>query len=185
MQLAFLVLALLVGAAIPDQDLERLQRLDGGIATYLTNSSECQSRIPVTDYTASVTAFKVGELDMVWYGGLKGVQARLQGPGGHAVVQRDIDEQFHCVVIVSKKSGITDPAGLKGHTFTFGSESSTSGRLMPWSFLARARIKLEDFKGQNGFSCPLRQACVRLRSTPSNLLREAAHARRSAIRRDP
>jgi phosphonate transport system substrate-binding protein len=106
----------------------------------------------VTDYTASVTAFKVGELDLVWYGGLTGVQARLQVPGTHAIVQRDIDEQFHCVFIANKATGITDLAGLKGHTFTFGSESSTSGRLMPQYFLEQAGVKLDDFKGKSGFS---------------------------------
>jgi len=165
-QLSVLMLALLVGcgkdsarskpltiSAIPDQDPERLQRLYGGIATYLSKELGVPvSYRPVTDYTASVTAFKVGELDLVWYGGLTGVQARLQVPGAHAVVQRDIDEQFHCVIIVNKQSNITDLAGLKGHTFTFGSESSTSGRLMPQYFLLQAGIKLGDFRGQNGFS---------------------------------
>jgi len=165
-QLSVLMLTLLVGcgkdsarskpltiSAIPDQDPERLQRLYGGIATYLSKELGVPvSYRPVTDYTASVTAFKVGELDLVWYGGLTGVQARLQVPGAHAVVQRDIDEQFHCVIIVNKQSNITDLAGLKGHTFTFGSESSTSGRLMPQYFLLQAGIKLGDFRGQNGFS---------------------------------
>jgi phosphonate transport system substrate-binding protein len=166
-QFAFLLLVLLVGcgkdaskskqpftiSAIPDQDPERLQRLYGGVATYLSKELGVPvSYRPVTDYTASVTAFKVGELDMVWYGGLTGVQARLQVPGAHAIAQRDIDDQFHCVVIVNKKTDIADLSGLKEHTFTFGSESSTSGRLMPQYFLAQAGVKLGDFKGQNGFS---------------------------------
>lgn len=166
-QFAFFALALLVGckrdpsranqpftiSAIPDQDPERLQRLYGGVATYLSKELGVPvSYRPVIDYTASVTAFKVGELDMVWYGGLTGVQARLQAPGAHAIAQRDIDDQFHCVIIVNKKTDISDLAGLRGHTFTFGSESSTSGRLMPQHFLAQAGIKLDDFKGQNGFS---------------------------------
>lgn len=140
-------------SAIPDQDPEKLQRLYGGVASYL--SKELGVSVvyrPVTDYTASVTAFKVGELDMVWYGGLTGVQARVQVPGAHAIAQRDIDAQFHSVFIVNKKSDISDLAGLKGHTFTFGSESSTSGRLMPQYFLEQAGIKLDDFKGKNGFS---------------------------------
>lgn len=140
-------------SAIPDQDPEKLQRLYGGVATYL--SKELGVPVvyrPVTDYTASVTAFKVGELDMVWYGGLTGVQARLQVPGAHAIAQRDIDDQFHCVFIANKDTDITDLASLKGHTFTFGSESSTSGRLMPQYFLEAAGIKLDDFKGKNGYS---------------------------------
>ena len=114
---------------------------------------------PVTDYTAAVTAFKVGDLDMVWFGGLTGVQARLQVPGAEAIAQRDIDSQFHSLFIANKKSGIQpiqDLKGLttlKGHSFTFGSESSTSGRLMPQYFLQQAGVKLEgDFKGQAGFS---------------------------------
>src|SRR5439155_11320376 len=66
-------------SAIPDQDPERLQRLYGGVASFLSKELGVPvSYRPVTDYTASVTAFKVGELDMVWYGGLTGVQARLQ-----------------------------------------------------------------------------------------------------------
>jgi len=140
-------------SAIPDQDPEKLQRLYGGVASYLAQELGVPVVYrPVTDYTASVTAFKVGELDLVWYGGLTGVQARLQVPDAHAIAQRDIDDQFHCVFIANQATDITDLAGLKGHTFTFGSEASTSGRLMPQYFLAQAGIKLDDFKGQNGFS---------------------------------
>lgn len=140
-------------SAIPDQDPERLQRLYGGVAAYLAR--ELGTPVvykPVTDYTASVTAFKVGDLDLVWYGGLTGVQARLQVPGARAIVQRDIDGAFHSVFIAHKGSGIADLAGLKGRSFTFGSESSTSGRLMPQYFLRQSGIQLGDFKGQVGFS---------------------------------
>ena len=62
--------------AIPDQDPEKLQRLYGKLADYL--SAELGVPVvykPVTDYTASVTAFSIGDLDMVWFGGLTGVQA--------------------------------------------------------------------------------------------------------------
>jgi phosphonate transport system substrate-binding protein len=143
----------LVISAIPDQDPEKLQRLYGDVAAYLSEalSIPVQYR-PVTDYAASVTAFKVGDLDLVWYGGLTGVQARIQVPGAQAIAQRDIDEQFTSVFIANKASGITDLTGLKGHTFTFGSESSTSGRLMPQYFLQKEGIQLSDFTGEPGFS---------------------------------
>jgi phosphonate transport system substrate-binding protein len=145
--------------AIPDQDPEKLQRLYGKLAQYL----EAELKVPVvykpvTDYTAAVTAFKVNDLDMVWFGGLTGVQARLQVPGASAIAQRDIDANFHTVLIATVKSGIQpikdakDLTTLNGRTFTFGSESSTSGRLMPQYFLEEAGVKLEDFKGQVGFS---------------------------------
>lgn len=140
-------------SAIPDQDPERLQRLYGGVAAYLARELGVPVVYrPVTDYTASVTAFKVGDLDLVWYGGLTGVQARLQVPGAHAIVQRDIDGEFHSVFIAHKGSGIQGLADLRGRSFTFGSESSTSGRLMPQYFLGQSGLGLGDFKGQAGFS---------------------------------
>ena len=140
-------------SAIPDQDPEKLQRLYGTLATYLSKELGVPVEYkPVTDYTASVTAFKVGDLDMVWYGGLTGTQARLQVPGAQAILQRDIDAQFHSVFIANTSSGITKLADLKGHTFTFGSESSTSGRLMPQYFLQQEGIATTDFKGEPGFS---------------------------------
>jgi phosphonate transport system substrate-binding protein len=148
-----------VAGAIPDQDPEKLQRLYSKLADYLeTELGVPVEYQPVTDYAAAVTAFRVGDLDMVWFGGLTGVQARLQVPGATAIVQRDIDADFHSVLIANKNSGIApiaDVTGLqtlKGHTFTFGSESSTSGRLMPQHFLEQAGVKLEDFKGEVGFS---------------------------------
>lgn len=150
--------ALKIGA-IPDQDPERLQRLYGKVADYLSGELGVPVEYrPVTDYTAAVTAFKVGDLDLVWFGGLTGVQARLQVPGAEAIVQRDIDASFHSVFIANRASGIEpfeDISGLvalKGHTFTFGSETSTSGRLMPQYFLQQAGVSLSDFRGEVGFS---------------------------------
>ncbi len=113
---------------------------------------------PVTDYAAAVTAFRVGDLDLVWFGGLTGVQARLQVEGAEAIAQRDIDEKFQSVFIANASTGL-EPfeeigglQSLKGHTLTFGSESSTSGRLMPQYFLQEAGVTLEDFTGEVGFS---------------------------------
>lgn len=146
-------------SAIPDQDPEKLNRLYGSLASYLSDRLEIPVEYKaVTDYTASVTALKVGDLDMVWFGGLTGVQARLQVPGAQAILQRDIDAQFHSVFIANASSDLMpfdDIAGLsqlKGHTFTFGSESSTSGRLMPQYFLKQAGMTLQDFQGEPGFS---------------------------------
>ena len=150
----------LVISAIPDQNPERLSRL------YQLLSSELSTHLevpvvykPVTNYSAAVTAFRTGDLDLVWFGGLTGVQARLQKKGAIVIAQRDIDAEFHSVFIASTKSKIPiikDISGLKllaGKRFTFGSESSTSGRLMPQYFLKKARVQLKDFKGGHpGFS---------------------------------
>lgn len=145
--------------AIPDQDPEKLLRLYDLLADYLAAELAVPVEyVPVTDYTAAVTAFKVGDLDLVWFGGLTGVQARLQVEGAQAIAQRDIDAEFHSVLIANVNSGLEELASdadltqLKGKTLTFGSESSTSGRLMPQHYLEQAGVQLEDFKGEVGFS---------------------------------
>ncbi|MGH3663425.1 MAG: putative selenate ABC transporter substrate-binding protein [Micromonosporaceae bacterium] len=145
--------------AIPDQDPHVLQRQYEAVTRYLAEKLDVKVRyIPVTDYTASVTAFRRGDLDLVFFGGLTGVQARNQVPGAIPVAQRDIDAKFKSVFVANPASGIA-PVGevagltaLRNHSFTLGSESSTSGRLMPQFFLDKAGVKLDDFRGQVGFS---------------------------------
>ncbi|MEY4746593.1 MAG: hypothetical protein RLZZ442_1185 [Cyanobacteriota bacterium] len=146
--------------AIPDQNPEKLNRLYGLVADELSQQLGVKvSYVPVTDYAAAVSAFRTGSLDLVWFGGLTGVQASLQKPGAQMLAQRDIDAQFYTVFITNARSGIKPIqnqkglVALKGKRFTFGSESSTSGRLMPQYFLAQAGVKLADFAGgAPGFS---------------------------------
>jgi phosphonate transport system substrate-binding protein len=146
--------------AIPDQNPEKLNRLYGLVADELSQQLGVKvAYVPVTDYTAAVSAFRTGSLDLVWFGGLTGVQASLQKPGAQMLAQRDIDAQFYTVFIANARSGIKPIQSqkglvtLKGKRFTFGSESSTSGRLMPQYFLAQAGVKLADFAGgAPGFS---------------------------------
>jgi len=147
-------------SAIPDQNPEKLNRLYGQVAQLLSKQLGVPVQyVPVIDYTAAVSAFRTGNLDLVWFGGLTGVQARLQKPGAQVIAQRDIDASFHSVFIANKASGLQPIASqkglseLKGKRFTFGSESSTSGRLMPQFFLQQAGVKPSDFAGgAPGFS---------------------------------
>ncbi|HHG2223762.1 MULTISPECIES: putative selenate ABC transporter substrate-binding protein [unclassified Synechococcus] len=147
-------------SAIPDQNPEKLNRLYGLVANELSRQLKVPVKyVPVTDYTAAVSAFRTGDLDLVWFGGLTGVQARLQKPGARVLAQRDIDASFHSVFIANTSAGLKPVLGvkglaeLKGKRFTFGSESSTSGRLMPQYYLSQAGVKLKDFAGgAPGFS---------------------------------
>ena len=56
------------------------------------------------------------------------------------MAQRSTDENFTSVFVAAPDSGISSLADLKGRTFTFGSESSTSGNLMPRFFLGQEGI---------------------------------------------
>ena len=145
--------------AIPDQDAEILVRNYDKLAVYLANELGIEVEFkPVTQYDAAVTAFKVGDLDLAWFGGLTGVQARLEVDGAEALAQRNIDPEFTSVFIASTGTefGPVDDvaalSSLEGSRFTFGSESSTSGRLMPQYFLGEAGIEFDSFDGEAGFS---------------------------------
>ncbi|MGY2067988.1 putative selenate ABC transporter substrate-binding protein [Blastococcus sp. SYSU DS0619] len=142
--------------AIPDQDPEVLQRLHGTVADSLAAALDLDVEyVPVTDYAAAVSLFRTGDLDLVWFGGLTGVQARLQTPGAVPIAQRDIDEDFHSVFVVNAGTGLLpseDLAPLGDLRFTYGSETSTSGRLMPAYFLREAGVDPEGFPGGPGFS---------------------------------
>ena len=147
-------------SAIPDQDPAKLATINSTMASYLAGALGVKVEyVPVTDYAASVSLFRTGDLDMVFFGGLTGVQARLQAPGATLLAQRDIDDAFQSIFVANSGSGIgpVTEAGqlsaLKGKRFTFGSESSTSGRLMPEYFLDQAGLSSEkDFTGQPGYS---------------------------------
>lgn len=145
--------------AIPDQDPQVLQRQFSTLSDYLGEKLGVEVRyVPVTDYTASVTAFQRGDLQLVFFGGLTGVQARAQVPGAVTLAQRDVDAEFHSVFVANTGSGITpfdNVSGLKqlaGHSFTFGSDTSTSGRVMPQHFLLQAGVGVDDFSGEPGYS---------------------------------
>ncbi len=146
-------------SAIPDQDPELLNRLYPALADRIAGSTDLTVDYkPVTDYTAVVRAFEIGDIHLAWMGGLTGVQARARVAGATAIAQRDIDADFHSLFIATKGSGLKpfdDTAGLAslaGHTLTFGSETSTSGRLMPQYFMEQGGLDQADLQGSPGFS---------------------------------
>ena len=146
-------------SAIPDQDPELLNRLYPALADRIAGATGLKVAYkPVTDYTAVVRAFEVGDIHLAWMGGLTGVQARARVPGATAIAQRDIDADFHSLFIATKASGLKpfdDASGLKalaGHTLTFGSETSTSGRLMPQYYMQEGGFDQADLQGSPGFS---------------------------------
>src|SRR5262249_15308584 len=98
--------------------------------------------LPVKSYPAAVTAFTNGQVQLAWFGGFTGVQARRQVPGSEAIAQGAEDVAFKSFVIANTKTGLAPsvefPKTIAGKTFTFGSRASTSGRLMPEYFIRKA-----------------------------------------------
>ena len=130
-----------VFSAIPDQDEANLQERFDKVAAYLQDQLDTEVRyIPVKSYAAAVTAFRNNQVQLAWFGGLSGVQARRLVPGSQAIAQGTEDPFFTSYIIAHSSAGLEPsdnfPAGIAGKTFTFGSKGSTSGRLMPEYFIS-------------------------------------------------
>ncbi|MBL4607308.1 MAG: putative selenate ABC transporter substrate-binding protein [Pseudomonadales bacterium] len=126
--------------AIPDQDETQLQQRFNKIARYLKTQLGVEVRyIPVKSYSAAVTAFRNNQVQLAWFGGLSGVQARRFVSNSDAIAQGYEDQFFKTFFIANHHTGLTNskllPASLSKFTFTFGSKGSTSGRLMPEFYL--------------------------------------------------
>ncbi len=140
--------------AIPDQNATELGKGMTAVANYLSEETGLKVEfVPSVDYAALVAGFQRGEIHMAWFGGLTSVQARNLVPEAESIVQRPRDAEFHSVFITQADSGIAKLADLKGVSFTFGSESSTSGHLMPRYFMAEAGINPDkDLDGKPNYS---------------------------------
>jgi phosphonate transport system substrate-binding protein len=134
--------------AIPDESPTELARKAEPLVKYLESKLGMKVEYtPVTDYAAAVETLVNKKVDMAWFGGFTFVQAHHRSNGKVIpIVQREEDEKFRSVFITSD-AGIKTLADLKGKDVSFGSQSSTSGHLMPRSFLLQAGIDPDkDFK---------------------------------------
>lgn len=132
-----------VFTAIPDEDETRLQQRFQNVADYLEEQLEVDVRfVPVKSYAAAVTAFRNNQVQLAWFGGLSGVQARARVPDSRALAQGVEDAEFMTYFIANQNTGLDAGEGLtdkmRDMTFTFGSKGSTSGRLMPEYYLREA-----------------------------------------------
>jgi len=134
---------------IPEEAATEQVRKFTPLATYLEKQLDIKVQFtPVTDYPAAVESLVNKKVDLVWFGGFTFVQASIRS-GGKIVplAQREEDTNFRSVFIAKTNSGIKSLADMKGKQVSFGSQSSTSGHLMPRSFLLQANIEPEkDFK---------------------------------------
>ena len=147
-----------VFTAIPDEDETRLKARFDQVATYLSKTLEVDVRyVPVKSYAAAVAAFRSNQVQLAWFGGLSGVQARRLVPNSRAIAQGEEDQTFKTYFIAHNSTGLKAsqelPSEIENMSFTFGSKGSTSGRLMPEFYLRKQFERAPDalFK-QVGFS---------------------------------
>src|SRR3954469_6007904 len=148
-----------VFTAIPDQDESRLIERFTKVAEQLQAKLGVPAKyIPVESYPAAVTAFTNNQVQLAWFGGFTGVQARRQTPGSQAIAQGAEDAAFKSYLIANAKTGLKPakefPKEGAGKSFPFGARASTSGRLMPEFFIRQgfAGKSPEEVFSRVGFS---------------------------------
>ena len=144
-------------SAIPDDDESRLVERFGAVADYLSDELGVEVQyVPVKSYAAAVTAFRNDQIQMGWFGGLSGVQARALVPGSTAIAQGAEDAEFITYFIANDATGLEpteDFPDISGRSFTFGAQGSTSGRLMPEYYIREETGEApEDVFSDVGFS---------------------------------
>lgn len=127
-------------SAIPDMNTTEQTAKFKKLADYFANELGVKTEfIPAADYDASVSKFVNGEIHLAWFGGLTGVQARAEVDGAQAIAQGAEDPRYLSYFIANVDTGLEPsdsfPTAIRDLKFTFGSQKSTSGRLMPEFFI--------------------------------------------------
>lgn len=146
-------------SAIPDQDTTAQKERYAPAAKWLSSKLGIKVEfVPSSDYAASVDKFETGDIQLAWFGGVTGVQARNAVADSRAIVAGAKDLQFKSYFIANASTGLTKsdtfPESINSLTFTFGSAGSTSGCIMPAFFILENTGKgpLDFFSQPVGFS---------------------------------
>jgi len=132
--------AVLRFSAIPDENTTGQAERFKPVADYLANSLGVKVEfVPSATYGASVEKFENGDIQLAWFGGVSGVQARDAVEGANALAAGKKDLAFKSYFIANAATGLKKsdkfPAEIANMTFTYGSSGSTSGCIMPSHFI--------------------------------------------------
>lgn len=163
--------ATLYFGAIPDNNKAKLQERYDKLAAYLGEALGIEVVYkPSIDYDACVEGFKNGEIQLAWFGGVSGVQAREAVEGAQSLAQGKIDPEFVSYFVAHKDAGLAPgaefPSQMAGRSFTFGHPGSTSGRLMPEFYIRQhtGQSPEEFFGSPNRYSGSHDQTALQVQS---------------------
>jgi len=146
-------------SAIPDSNSTAQSERFKPVAEYLAKTLDVTVEfVPAADYNASVEKFESGDIQLAWFGGVAGVQARNAVEGAEAIAAGKEDLAFKSYFIANAATGLEKseefPAALSSLTFTYGSAGSTSGCIMPSHFIMEntGKLPFDFFEKKPGFS---------------------------------
>jgi len=140
-------------AVLPDQSISALQRKYAPLLAYLSQYLQIETKLIIpTSYQDLVEKFDQNKVDLAYLGGLTFLQVHNNSQA-KALVMREADTRFSSWFVVKGESNIDRIEQLADKSFTFGSNLSTSGHLMPRHYLATEyQISPEQFFKQVNYS---------------------------------
>jgi phosphonate transport system substrate-binding protein len=151
--------AVLRFSAIPDKTTTGQAERFKPVAEFLSKELGVKVEfVPAIDYSASVEKFENGDIQLAWFGGVSGVQARNAVDGAKALAAGKEDLAFKSYFIANSATGLERsddfPAAIAELNFTYGSSGSTSGCLMPSHFIMAntGKSPFDFFEKKPGFS---------------------------------
>lgn len=137
---------------LPDEDPEALGFRYGPLLSYLSEELGSDIQLVIPDsYDELLELFRNGAVDIAYFGGVTFVRSYADY-GSVPLVMRDVDSSFTSYFIARPDSPGTTLADFEGRAIAFGSESSTSGHLMPRFFMLEMGIDPESFFGGMRYS---------------------------------
>ena len=130
---------------LPDESPEVLIKKYTPLFRYLSNELGVPYELIISNnYITLLKKFENKEIDLAYFGGFTFLQAH-QSSNAVPIVMRDIDIHFTSYFITRKNSHSKDITDYKNKIFSFGSELSTSGHLMPRFYLMQKEIFAETY----------------------------------------
>jgi len=139
-------------SAIPDQAPENVRKQHQAVIEIVCKAAQVRCEwVDIDSYEGVVEALGAGSINMAYLGGATFVRARKRY-GAIPVAIRDVDTRFSSALVVRADSPAQRLENLRGQSFSFGNQSSTSGHVMARYYLRRAGVDPERFFSEVDYS---------------------------------
>ena len=130
---------------LPDEGKETLLKRYTPLFKYLSDELDVKYKLEIPDsYQDLVDKFSSGKVDLAYFGGLTFIQTN-KTHGVIPLVMRDVDTRFTSYFIAKNDKTLIKLTDFKNKRFSFGSNLSPSGHLMPRYFLKEKGIVPENY----------------------------------------
>jgi len=120
---------------LPDSSVDNLYQRYDPLLNYLSAETGLEYRlVQPENYGDLLRLFRDRDVDLAYFGGYTFVRAQTFY-GARPLIMREIDTRFTSWFLVRGENSALQLTDFKDKTFSFGSELSTSGHLMPRHFM--------------------------------------------------